>query len=73
MSDCQIELCRNDCTSDEEAIKKGFGTVCVGSTAGVTNPNEPAEVCSVGGKCTLARTHVRTHVGTRTRTRTRTR
>lgn len=43
-SDCQIELCCNTCSSDEDAVKKGFGTVCVGSSAGLTKPDELSEV-----------------------------
>ena len=44
LSDCQIELCCNECTSDEDAIKKGYGTVCRGSVAGLTDETETAEI-----------------------------
>jgi hypothetical protein len=41
--DCQIELCCPDCTSDEDAIAKGYGTVCAGSKGGLAQ-DQPAEL-----------------------------
>ena len=39
VSDCQIESCCAECVNDEEAVLRGKGTVCRGSTKGLDAPD----------------------------------
>jgi len=47
-SDCQIETCCKDCVNTEEAVAKGKATVCLGSTAGLKEPEGMAYVIFLG-------------------------
>ena len=47
-SDCQIETCCKDCADNEQAVAKGKATVCLGSTAGLKEPEGTAYVIFSG-------------------------